>query len=108
MIMKNKEKQDVGIGKIIKEARLNVGISSIKVSQKLGLSDSICSQWERGNANPSTAHLAKLAKILGVSFEWLALGKIENEVEQNDLQNLFNRQSPTSQKYLTKFVASVV
>jgi hypothetical protein len=43
-----------------------------------------------------------------VSFEWLALGKMENEVEQNDLQNLFNRQSPTSQKYLTKFVASVV
>jgi hypothetical protein len=43
-----------------------------------------------------------------VSFEWLALGKMENGEQQNEFQNLFNRQSPTSQKYLTKFVASVV
>jgi transcriptional regulator with XRE-family HTH domain len=99
---------DAGISKRIKEARINAKLSAAYVSKQLGLSHSICSQWERGNANPSTAHLAKLAKILGVSFEWLALGKIENEEQQNDLQNLFNRLNPTSQKYLTKFVASVV
>jgi hypothetical protein len=43
-----------------------------------------------------------------VSFEWLALGEIENEVGQNDFYNLFNYSNPTSQRYLTKFVKSVV
>jgi hypothetical protein len=51
---------------------------------------------------------SRVRKILNVSFEWLALGKMENGEQQNEFQNLFNRQSPTSQKYLTKFVASVV
>lgn len=99
---------NISIGGRIKEARVKKGLSALQLSHLMNLSDSMCSQWERGISNPSTAHLAKLAKILGVSFEWLALGKVENEVEQNDFQNLFNRLNPTSQKYLTKFMESVV
>jgi transcriptional regulator with XRE-family HTH domain len=106
--MNNEQHNEIGIGKRIKQARRKTNLSSIQVSKLLGLSHSICSQWERGNANPSTANLAKLSKILGVSFEWLALGEIENEIEKNDFDNLFNQLNPTSQKYLTKFVASVV
>jgi transcriptional regulator with XRE-family HTH domain len=106
--MNNEQHNEIGIGKRIKQARSKTNLSSIQVSKLLGLSHSICSQWERGNANPSTANLAKLSKILGVSFEWLALGEIENEIEKNDFDNLFKQLNPKSQKYLTKFVASVV
>lgn len=107
--MKNKDQHNVGIGKRIKAARIKTNLSSIKVSQKIGLSDSICSQWERGNANPSTANLAKLSKVLKVSFEWLALGDIENKQQNTqDFEAVFSRLNAKQKHYLAQFVNSVV
>ena len=75
------EKQE--ISSRIKSARLSAKISSVYVSKEMHLSDSICSQWERGISNPSTAHLVKLASILKVSFEWLATGEEKIIVEKH-------------------------
>ncbi len=72
--MKNQATNDVGISRRIRQARLKMRFSAVYVSKQMNLSHSICSQWENNKANPSTAHLVKLAKILNVSFEWLALG----------------------------------
>ncbi len=79
MVLKN-EKQ--AISNRIKTARLAVNMPSVKVSQAMKLSDSMCSQWERGISNPSTAHLIRLAEVLQVSFEWLATG---DEYKENQL-----------------------
>lgn len=71
--------QNIGINKRIRLARKKLGVSGDKISKALGLSRSICSQWERGISNPSTAHLVELARVLGVSFAWLATGGDEAE-----------------------------
>lgn len=81
--------QNVGISERIKLARNKLGVSGDKVSAAMGLSRSICSQWERGISNPSTAHLVKLSKILGVSFAWIATGG--SEVEKADKERQINQ-----------------
>jgi transcriptional regulator with XRE-family HTH domain len=61
--MKNKKDNDVGINNRIKLARLKTNLSAVYISRALNLSDSIFSQWKRGNFNPSTAYLIKVAKV---------------------------------------------
>jgi transcriptional regulator with XRE-family HTH domain len=80
--MNTNKPQNNSIGERITKSRKILGLSSAKIANKMGLSRSMCSQWERGISNPSTAHLIKLAKVLGVSFEWLATGK--ESVKAND------------------------
>ncbi len=67
------------IGDRIKISRQKLGLSQSEISRIMCLSMAICGQWERGIANPSTAHLARLAKILGVPFEYLATGNDTSE-----------------------------
>lgn len=70
--MNNKTLQS--ISDKIKISRENMGLSQSDLSRAMCLSRTMCGQWERGVANPSTAHLSKLSDILGVSFEYLAKG----------------------------------
>jgi transcriptional regulator with XRE-family HTH domain len=62
------------IGSRIKLAREKIGLNQTEVSNLMNLTRGVCGQWERGLANPATAHLSRLADILGVSFEYLAKG----------------------------------
>lgn len=106
--MKNKERNDAGISQRIKQARLQKRLPAVYISKQMGLSHSICSQWEGGKANPATAHLAKLAKILEVSFEWLALGDIENKQQSTqNFEAVFSRLNDKQKQYLTQFVSSM-
>ncbi|MBW5289829.1 helix-turn-helix domain-containing protein [Abyssogena phaseoliformis symbiont] len=88
--MNTKKLQKIGIGERIQIARKKLGSSSAKVSAAMDLSRSMCSQWERGISNPSTAHLVKLAKVLGVSFAWLATGG--SEVEKVNKEKQINQE----------------
>lgn len=83
MVLKNEKQR---ISERIKAARLEARLSSVKVSQEMKLSDSMCSQWERGISNPSTAHLVRLAEVLQVSFEWLATGNECVGVKGKDIE----------------------
>jgi transcriptional regulator with XRE-family HTH domain len=73
--MDTNKPQNTNIGDRITQSRKILGLSSAKIAKQMNLSRSMCSQWERGISNPSTAHLIKLAEVLRVSFEWLATGK---------------------------------
>jgi transcriptional regulator with XRE-family HTH domain len=73
--MNVKNEQNQNISDRIKISRENLNLSKSAVSTKMNLSRGMCAQWESGISNPSTAHLVKLADVLGVSFEWLATGK---------------------------------
>lgn len=78
--MSNKKLQT--IGNRIKISREKLGLSQSDLSRAMHLSRTMCGQWERGVANPSTLHLSKLADILGVSFEYLAKGvQTDNEIK---------------------------
>ncbi|WP_201341419.1 helix-turn-helix domain-containing protein [Abyssogena phaseoliformis symbiont] len=72
------------IGERIKIAREKNKLNRKNLAEIMCLSGTIVGKWERGNSNPSTAHLIKLAKVLNVSFEWLATG-VENEGEKTVL-----------------------
>jgi hypothetical protein len=41
----------------------------------IGVSRGACGQWEREITAPSTEHLARLAVLLEVNFEWLTTGR---------------------------------
>ncbi len=77
------------IGGRIKISREKLGLSQSEVSRIMCLSRAICGQWERGIANPSTAHLSRLAKVLDVSFEYLATG--DAPIEKADFLNKENQ-----------------
>lgn len=63
----------------IKQARVSAGLSQAALAKLVGVQRSSASQWESDHIrkDPSTANLAKIAVITGVSFEWLATGRGE-------------------------------
>jgi transcriptional regulator with XRE-family HTH domain len=56
-------------------ARKRMGLSQSQLAGMLGVSRGACGQWEQGVSLPSVAHMAELARIMEVSFEWLATGR---------------------------------
>jgi transcriptional regulator with XRE-family HTH domain len=56
-------------------ARKRVGLSQSQLAASLDVSRGACGQWEQGVSLPSVSHLAELARVTEVSFEWLATGR---------------------------------
>lgn len=85
------------IGARIRKARLAAGLSQVRLANLLGVTRSACSQWEleNGGTAPRGERLAEIAKLLDVSYEWLATGNTgdsgEGEVQQKN--ELAGRQS---------------
>lgn len=65
------------IGERIKQARMQREISQGALAGLVGVAQPTVSQYERGVAVPSTDTLSSLARVLRVSFEWLATGRGE-------------------------------
>jgi transcriptional regulator with XRE-family HTH domain len=63
----------------IRLARDRAGLSQAALAARIGVQRSAANQWESALARkePSTRHLAKIALVTGVSFEWLATGRGE-------------------------------
>lgn len=59
----------------ITHARKRMGLSQSQLAASLGVSRGACGQWEQGVSLPSVSHMAELARITEVSFEWLATGR---------------------------------
>lgn len=109
------------IGERIRLARENLGYPRSKISDKMYLSKAMCGQWERGISNPSTAHLVKLAHVLNVSFEWLALGNeaIKPDVVKNEtdsissntkrlkINQLLDKTTPKQKDYLLELLNDI-
>jgi transcriptional regulator with XRE-family HTH domain len=72
------------IGDRIRLKREELGFSQSGLSEMMSLSRTMCGQWERGTSIPSTLHLSRLADILGVSFEYLAKGAVD-ESNKNEV-----------------------
>lgn len=57
------------------KARDIMGYKDSDVSKKTGIPPSTFSDWKSGRSNPKDEKLRKIAKVLGVSIEYLRTGK---------------------------------
>lgn len=55
----------------IKNLRINSGMSQVQLAERLGITKSAVNAWESGTNSPSLSYIAKLAKIFGVSTDFL-------------------------------------
>jgi transcriptional regulator with XRE-family HTH domain len=76
--MLNNEKQNeqasnirIEVGRRIKEARTNKGLSAAQVSRATGFSPGRISNWERGTKLPNFESAETLASLLDVSPNWI-------------------------------------
>lgn len=58
----------IALGKRVREARYELGLSLEELGEKAGISAGLLSQIERGMGNPSYSTLVKLAHALDISF----------------------------------------
>ncbi len=66
----------------IREARKLRNISQRELSEMVEVTASAVSQYETSQSEPSIKNLARIAVALDVSFEWLATGRGEKEIEE--------------------------
>jgi transcriptional regulator with XRE-family HTH domain len=59
----------------IKEARKALGWSQADLARRMYVTQPSVADWESGRKAPHTKNLARLAIMLGVSFEWLSTGR---------------------------------
>lgn len=64
------------------QARKRTNLTQAKLADLLHITRASCSHWESGISIPSVAYLSRLAVVLDVSFEWLATGRGEMEVNE--------------------------
>lgn len=83
--------------------RDKVGISQMTLAHQLGVSRQAVSRWERGDATPSMDKLKALAKIYGVSLDWLCsdasdAGALVQEKNLDERDPVCNSELPTEDK----------
>ena len=59
------------IGAKLKKARLQAGMTQEQVAEALGVSRQTISNWENENIQPSIDMLIRLAKLFGVTTDYL-------------------------------------
>lgn len=65
----------------IREARKLRNYSQKQLADAVNITDSAISQYETGQTEPTIKNLSSIAVVLDVSFEWLATGRGEKEIE---------------------------
>ena len=65
------------IGNRIKLKRKELGLTQAELGEKLNITDRAVSKWEQGEGDPNLSIIPDIAKVLGVSLDYLLLGKEE-------------------------------
>jgi transcriptional regulator with XRE-family HTH domain len=61
----------------LQEIRKRVGLSQSQLAAQMGVDTSLISRWEKGEREPSFSQQMDLARLLGVSVDYLVNGKLE-------------------------------
>jgi len=69
----------LALGKRLRQAREEKGWTQTYVAKMLGLTSQALSNYERGERDPDTPLLNRLAKFYEVSTDWLLNGKSNNK-----------------------------
>ena len=89
--------------------RDKAGISQMTLAHQLDVSRQAVSRWESGDTTPSMDKLKALAKIYGVSLDWLCSDsdmadekpvEVVSPLEENETKDVYKRQSPISGKMI--------
>lgn len=116
--------EDHNIGHALRTAmELSGNLRQVNLARAMGLRASSVSLWLSGRNRPDVENLSKLARILDVSFEWLATGRgpmrYESTsvgeqqtpstltAEQLELLALFSRLVPHKKKALIDFLKKI-
>ncbi len=76
------------LGSRLKESRERKGFTQVQVAEKLGISNGTLSGYERNYRDPDTNTLTILAKLYGVSTDYLTTGKESGEIHNDsDIDN---------------------
>jgi len=67
------------IGDRIKLKRKELGLTQAELGAKINVTDRAVSKWEQNEGNPDMSLIADLAKVLGVTLDYLILGKEPEE-----------------------------
>lgn len=80
------------IAKNITDLRKSHGYTQFELAEKLNYSDKSVSKWERGESIPDVIVLKELAKLFGVSLDYMTESehKIKNEPKQRLKDRLYN------------------
>lgn len=66
----------------VRRARTLASFSQAELARRVGVERSAVTQWEREQGTkPSVDHLAQIAVITGVYFEWLATGRGQSRAD---------------------------
>lgn len=85
------------------QARKAAGLTQADVAARLDVSRQAVSRWEGGQSKPSTEKLLALAKIYGVSLDWLCsdasdAGALVQEKNLDERDPVCNSELPTEDK----------
>lgn len=81
------------IGNRIREARVQAGLKQKELAEKIGVSESRVSQYEKGSQNPRIGTLLKIANALEISVQYLCGDQWEsiNYEARNELDSPFRK-----------------
>ncbi|MCH5186876.1 MAG: helix-turn-helix transcriptional regulator [Oscillospiraceae bacterium] len=82
------------IGEALRAAREKAGLTQTELAQKMNVTVSCVSQYERDRRNPGTRQLEKFADALGISYDVLLVSKIDDLTQsrhRNDIADLFSQ-----------------
>lgn len=80
------------IGERIAAARKEAGLTQAELGKKLGVTQQMITQIEKGRRNPKTETICKIAEALDVSSAWLRYGN-----------SIVTTRKPNDQKYFDLF-----
>ena len=91
------------LGEKIQQLRREAGISQEKLAEKLNVSRQAISKWELGSAVPELENVVALAKLFGVTTDWLLMDdglEIQSRHSDTALEQVIipNSSTNTSQK----------
>lgn len=80
----------------------NSGMNQKDLAKAIGLSLSIFTIWNKGNAKPGLKQLVKVAQYFNVSLDWLVFGE---DAPNNDLENVIKPDftNPVEKELIDKF-----
>lgn len=104
------------IGKNIKAARLDAGLSQSELARQIGVSPQSVQQWEMGVTAPRRARIQKLAECLNTTVPEIELGNMMSEKgnahlalseQETNLIKSFRQMDISKQKHLLLIVESI-
>ena len=59
----------------VRKARHQAGLSQQVLAERMGVTRGAVANWECADAVPAARRMGRIAKVTGVSYEWLATGR---------------------------------